>query len=54
MAGRIVVSFVLVWVAGVSRVGAEPAGTQPVVPEYRIGPGDVLNIEVWKDAALSR
>jgi polysaccharide export outer membrane protein len=24
------------------------------VPEYRIGPGDVLNIEVWKDAALSR
>jgi polysaccharide export outer membrane protein len=33
---------------------AEPGGPQPVVQEYRIGPGDVLNIEVWKDAALSR
>ena len=53
--GRIVVAFVLAWVVLVSPGwGAEPAATQPAVPEYRIGPGDVLNIEVWKDAALSR
>jgi len=55
VAGRIVVSFVLAWVVLASPGwGAEPGGTQAVVPEYRIGPGDVLNIEVWKDAALSR
>jgi len=55
VAGRIVVSFVLAWVVLASPGwGAEPVGTQAVVPEYRIGPGDVLNIEVWKDAALSR
>ena len=55
MAKRIVVSFVLAWVALASPGwGAEPAKTQSAVPEYRIGPGDVLNIEVWKDAALSR
>ena len=55
MTGRIVVAFVLAWVVLVSPGwGAEPAATQPAVPEYRIGPGDVLNIEVWKDAALSR
>ncbi len=55
MAGKIVVAFVLVWVALTSPGwGAEPGGTQPVVQEYRIGPGDVLNIEVWKDVALSR
>ena len=55
MAKRIVVSFVLAWVVLASPGwGAEPGGTQAVVPEYRIGPGDVLNIEVWKDAALSR
>jgi polysaccharide export outer membrane protein len=52
---RIVVSFVLAWVVLVSPGwGAEPGGAQPGLPEYRIGPGDVLNIEVWKDAALSR
>jgi polysaccharide export outer membrane protein len=55
MSKRIVVSFVLAWVALASPGwGAEPAKTQPAVQEYRIGPGDVLNIEVWKDAALSR
>ena len=55
VAGRIVVSFVLAWVVLASPGwGAEPGGAQPVIPEYRIGPGDVLNIEVWKDAALSR
>jgi len=55
VAKRIVVSFVLAWVALASPVwGAEQAKTQPSVPEYRIGPGDVLSIEVWKDAALSR
>jgi polysaccharide export outer membrane protein len=46
---------VLAWVAlASSGWGAEPGGTQPVVQGYRIGPGDVLNIEVWKDTALSR
>ena len=55
VAGRIVVSFVLAWVVLTSPGwGAEKSGAQPAVPEYRIGPGDVLNIEVWKDAALSR
>ena len=55
VAGRIVGSFVLAWVVlAAPGWGAEPVGTQPVAPEYRIGPGDVLNIEVWKDAALSR
>ena len=55
VAGRIVVSFVLACVVLASPGwGAEPGGAQPVVQEYRIGPGDVLNIEVWKDAALSR
>jgi polysaccharide biosynthesis/export protein len=55
VAGRIVVAFVVAWVAVASPGwGAEPGGTQPVAQEYRIGPGDVLNIEVWKDAALSR
>lgn len=55
VAGRIVGSFVLAWVALASPGwGAEQGGTQPVVQEYRIGPGDVLNIEVWKDVALSR
>jgi polysaccharide export outer membrane protein len=55
VAGRIVVSFVLAWVALASPGwAAEKGGAQPVVPEYRIGPGDVLSIEVWKDAALSR
>jgi polysaccharide biosynthesis/export protein len=55
VAKRIVVSFVLAWVTLASAGwGAEPAKMQPAVQEYRIGPGDVLNIEVWKDAALSR
>ena len=55
MAGRIVVSFVLAWLALASPGwGAEPAKTHPVMPDYRIGPGDVLSIEVWKDVALSR
>ncbi len=55
MTGRIVVAFVLSWVVLASPGwGAEPGGTPPVAQEYRIGPGDVLNIEVWKDAALSR
>ena len=55
MAGRIVVSFVVAWIALVSPGwAAETGGAQPVAQEYRIGPGDVLNIEVWKDAALSR
>ncbi|MGZ8430182.1 MAG: polysaccharide biosynthesis/export family protein [Candidatus Deferrimicrobiaceae bacterium] len=33
-----------------------PVAASPAVPEtgYRIGPGDILNIEVWKDNTLSR
>ena len=55
MAKRIVGSIVLAWVALASPGwGAEPAKTHPVMPDYRIGPGDVLSIEVWKDVALSR
>jgi len=55
VAKRIVVSFVLAWLALASPGwGAEPAKTHPVMPDYRIGPGDVLSIEVWKDVALSR
>jgi len=55
VAKRIVVYFVLAWVALASPGwAAEKGGAQSVVPEYRIGPGDVLSIEVWKDVALSR
>lgn len=55
MAKRIVVAFLLAWVALTSSGwAAEKGGTPSAAPEYRIGPGDVLNIEVWKDAALSR
>ncbi len=33
---------------------AEAALQATAEPDYRIGPGDVLNIEVWKDTALTR
>jgi polysaccharide export outer membrane protein len=33
---------------------AEAAIAAASEPDYRIGPGDVLNIEVWKDATLTR
>ena len=33
---------------------AAPAGPAPLASEYVIGPGDVLQISVWKNEALSR
>lgn len=34
--------------------GEADAQPESFGPEYRIGPGDMLGIEVWKDAALTR
>ena len=42
--------------SGVAAGSACPAEAQgnPPVADYVIGPGDVLNISVWKDEALTR
>ena len=34
--------------------GAKPAATVPVDPDYKIGPQDVLRIDVWKEPEIAR
>ena len=35
-------------------LAAAVSNLQPQTPPYRIGPGDILNISVWKDEALTQ
>jgi len=38
---------------GCAAPGAQPPNAQAGTPEYRIGPGDLLNIMVWRNADVS-
>ena len=46
------------WAAGKEKAKPLPAGAvaepETFGPQYRIGPGDQLGIEVWKDPSLTR
>ena len=50
--GKIVV-FLIIFFVALPALGVEPAG-KGMIEGYAIGPGDVLEVSVWKNEALTR
>jgi polysaccharide export outer membrane protein len=48
-----IVIFLLIFFVTMPAWGAEPAG-KGIIEGYAIGPGDVLEVSVWKNEALTR
>ena len=45
-------AFIFLLITGCAHAEQPNTGTQVVAPSYRIGPGDVLRISVWKEEGM--